>query len=81
MKKFFLIIIISLSLSPSLLANKIFLSQFGYSVEIPDDYVKYTRSYLEKNMGYLAKFVFRLLRRGRGAESLRTPPEQSKMTP
>ena len=50
MKKFFLIIIISLSLSPSLLANKIFLSQFGYSVEIPDDYVKYTRSYLEKNM-------------------------------
>jgi len=50
MKKIFVIIFLFLTLSSSVLANKIFISSLGYSFEIPKDYVKYTRSYLEKNI-------------------------------
>ena len=50
MKKIFAIILLFLTLSSSVLANKIFNSSLGYRFEIPKDYVKYTRSYLEENM-------------------------------
>tara|TARA_B100001063_G_C16528688_1_gene435317 strand:- start:69 stop:683 length:615 start_codon:yes stop_codon:yes gene_type:complete len=50
MKKMFVIIIVSLTLSSSVLANKIFLSQSGFNFEIPNQFVQYNRDYLKDNM-------------------------------
>ena len=50
MKKMFVIIFVSLTLSSSVLANKIFLSQSGFNFEIPNQFVQYNRDYLKDNM-------------------------------
>lgn len=46
----FVIIIVSITLSSSVLANKIFLSQSGFNFEIPNQFVQYNRDYLKDNM-------------------------------